>query len=242
MLLEVICQVALIDEARHGRYERWRCTFSEKLARSLDANLDEILMRRQSGRFPERANDSEGCHSSALRKHVERGFIGSGIGILEHLSYDAHDARLVPTREPPVQSALRAPACVTSDQFSDRNAGGFLGDGFVGGDFVMIDGGIRLPTSVSIDETIGGADYAIESLIRASNHWVAEDEDAELRRRFTAGACGFRVQHRQLNGKMNCEIGKGLNARAHAPRMHFARRYHHRIAGANEAFCSATPK
>jgi len=101
---------------------------------------------------------------------------------------------------------------------------------------------IRLARSVSMADCIGRADHAIECLICASNHWVAEDHDAELRWSSIGSARGFRVQDRQLDGKMDGEIGKGFNARAHTPGMHFAGRYHNRVAGANSAFCSATPK
>jgi hypothetical protein len=128
------------------------------------------------------------------------------------------------------------------DQFSDRNGGGFLGDGFMGGYFMAIDGGIWLPTKVSMANRISCADRAIECLIRTSNNWVTENQDAELGRFSIGGARGFCVQDRQLDREMDSEIGKGFNARAHATRMHFAGRYHDCIASASKALCSATPK
>lgn len=238
MLLEVICQVALIDEASHRRYQRGSRATSEKLARSLDADLDEILMRRQPGRFPERANDSEGRHSRALCQCVERGLIGAGVRILEHLAYDTHDARLVPNREPPIQTLTAcAPARVMTDQFRYRYA-----DSFLSLSLMENAGGIRIGTSVSMAESIGCADYAVECLIRASNPWVTQDKSAKFRRLTIRYARGLRVQDRQFDWEVDREIGQRLHARARAARVHFARRYHHDIALAREALRSPTPK
>jgi len=92
VLLEVICQVTLIDEARHRRHHRRNGPIGEKLPSSLDAYLNEVLVWRQPGCIAECTNDVKGCHTRALRQHVERGLVSLGVGILEHLAHDTHDA------------------------------------------------------------------------------------------------------------------------------------------------------
>src|ERR1700674_5202760 len=84
VLLEVVCQVALIDEPRHRRYDGWDRAVSQKLPCSLNTHLDQILVRRQPGRFPKCANDAEGGHSRPLCKRVERSLVSLGVEFLEH--------------------------------------------------------------------------------------------------------------------------------------------------------------
>jgi len=53
VLLEVICEVALVGEASHERRHRWNRTFGEKLACSFYTHLDQIVVWRQTGRLAE---------------------------------------------------------------------------------------------------------------------------------------------------------------------------------------------
>jgi len=119
--------MALVDEARHRRHHRWNRPSGEKLPSSLNAYLNEVLVGRQPGCIAECTNDVKGRHPRTLREHLQRGLVALGVRILEHLTYDTHDARLVPNREPAIQSViLCASAGVAADQFGDRYAGGFL--------------------------------------------------------------------------------------------------------------------
>jgi len=124
-----------------------------------------------------------------------------------------------------------------ADQFGDRNAGGFLRGGFMATDVC-----VRVPSRVSMRESIACADYAIERFIRASNHRVTEDQGAELRRVSVGRASSVRVQDRQFDWEIDCELRQRFHTRAHASRMHFAGWYHNDIALAGEALRSATPK
>jgi len=167
MLLEMIGQVALVDEARHRRHYRWNRSSGEKLPSSLNTYLNEVLVGRQPGCIAECTNDVKGCHSGALREHLQRSLVALGIGILQHLAHNTHDAWLVLNREAPIKSALCAAARVSADQFGDRYAGGFLSGGFM-----AIAVGSRGASSVSMAERISCADCAIERLICASNRRV----------------------------------------------------------------------
>ena len=242
MLLEVIRQVTLIDETRHRRHHRWNGAIGEKLPSSLDAYLNEVLVRRQPGCVAECANDVKGCHPCALREHLQRSLVAPGVGILQHLSYDTHDAWLALNREAPIKAALRAPARVSPDQFGDRYAGGFLSGVFMSGGFMATAGRSRVGTNVSMAESIGRADCAIECLIRAQYHRVTQDQGAELRWFSIGAACSFCVQNRQLDGKIDGEIREGFHTRAHASRVYFARRNHNDISLGRKTLSSATPK
>ena len=164
VLLEVIGQVALIDETRRCCHDRWDRAVSQKLARPLDTYLDQVLVRRQPSRFPKCANDTEGCHAGPLRKRVERGLVGPDIGILEHFAYDAHDAGLTCCSAPPIQCLiLPMPVRVAAYQFRDRNADCLLSRPF------METRAFRVIGSGSAMKSIGGSNCPVECLIRSSN-------------------------------------------------------------------------
>jgi len=164
MLLEVIGQVALIDETRHRCHDRWDRAVSQKLARPLDTYLDQVLVRRQASRFPKCANDTEGCHAGSVRQHLERSLVGPGIGILEHFAYDAHDAGLTCRSAPPIQCLiLPMPVRVAAYQFRDRNADGLLSRPFIETRAFCVTG------SGSAMKSIGGSNCPVECLIRSSN-------------------------------------------------------------------------
>jgi hypothetical protein len=145
VLLEVIRKVALVDEARHRRRDRWDRSVSEKLPSPLDAYLNQVLMRRQSSRFPKCTNDPEGCHPGPLREHVQGSFVAFGVGILEQVAYDTHEARLAQDSAFPIQGViLRGLMRMAAYQFCDCNA-----DRFLGGCFIEIKDSIRAMRSVS---------------------------------------------------------------------------------------------
>ncbi len=125
VLLEVIRQVALIGEARHERRDRWNHSVGQNLPCSLDADLDQILVWRQPGRCAKCTNYTEGGYSGPLGKRLKRSLIGFGVGVLEHIAYDTHDARLARVPAPRIQ-IRRALHRVATDQFRDRNADGLL--------------------------------------------------------------------------------------------------------------------
>ena len=152
VFFEMVCQVTLIDETGHRRHDGWYRTVSQKLARPLDTHLDQILVRRQPGRFAKCTNDAKGGYSGPLSKHVERCLVGPGVGILEHIAYDAHDPRLAGGSAPPVQRLiLGAPVRVATYQFRDRNA-----DGLLSRPFIEIRG-FGFTRSVSTTKSTGGA-------------------------------------------------------------------------------------
>ena len=237
MLFEVICQVALIDEAGHGRRERRDGSFGEKLPRSLDTHLDQILVWRQSSRFSKCTNDAERRYSSPLRKHVQRSLVGVGVGILEHIAHDADDARLTRPSAVRIQRVIASvPLSVAAYQFRDRNADGLLSRRVIEIRSVCIAG------SVSIAESISGANRLVERLIRSANNWVTEDERAEFGRFAAASARDLRMQSRQSDRKIDRQVREGVYTNTDAPRVHFARWYHDYVALAGEAFRPATPE
>jgi hypothetical protein len=238
VLLEVIRQVALIDEACHGRRERRDGSFSQKLPCSLDTYLDQILVWRQSGRFAKCANDVEGSYSGSLRKYVQRSLVGFGVGILEHVSHDAHDARLAHDRAARIQRTIaHVPLSVAAYQFRDRNARGFFSRRLI-----EIRSSVCIARSASVTESIGGTYRLVERLIRPANNWVTEDDRSKFGRLAIARARGLRVQNGQVDRKIDRQVGERVYADADAPRVHFARRYHDDIALACEALCSAAPE
>ena len=230
--------MALIGEARHGRRERRDGSFSEKLPCPLDTHLDQILVWRQSGRCAKRANDVEGSYSGPLRKRVQRSLVGFGVGILEHITDDADDARLARDPSPRMQCVIPGvPVRVATDQFRDRNARGFFSRRFI-----EIRGSICIARSASEMESNGGAYCVVERLVRSANNWVTENDRAEFGRLAVARARGLGVQSCHSDRKIDGQIGQGIHSDAYTPRVHFAGRYHHDIALAREAFCSATPE
>ena len=90
--------------------------------------------------------------------------------------------------------------------------------------------------------TIGGVDRPVDCLKSVANARVAEDERAELGRLATASARVFRMRDCQRDGKIDRQIRQRICTNGDASRVHFAGWYHHEIALAREAFCSAAPE
>lgn len=238
MLFEVIGQVALIGESRHERHERRDGSLGQKLPCSLDTHLDQILVWCQPSRFAKRTNDAERGYSSPLSEDLQRSLTGSGVGMLKHIAYDAHDVRLAHDPARKIQSVIRSlPLRVTADQFLDRNAGGLLSRRFIEN-----RRRVRIARSVPVTESIAGDNRLVERLKRPANSRVTEDDPAKIGRFTATPARGFRVQGRQPDGKVDRQIGQGVDSTGHTSGVHFAWRYHHKIALACESFCSAIPE